>query len=212
MTILVERVREGARRSLNRSEQSVAHRADHIERVMWNAALIASTMEDVDNELLELAVLLHDVNQPVGHKQEHVRLSIHTAAKLLRQAGCTEERVKQVLQVIAEHSTEHIETVKPASKESRILFDADKLDGLGAAGIARVFALFGQMGQPPLEAIPWYRKKIAISLKHVQTESGRRLFESRRGYVEEFLRQMEEQAAGPGAIGQVGVQDSSTDT
>jgi uncharacterized protein len=145
MTSLVERVREAAYRSLNRSKQSIAHRVDHIERVMRNAALIASSMEDVDRELLELAVLLHDVDQPIGQKQEHVRLSILAAEKILQQAGCTQERASQVLRVIAEHSTEHVETVKPTSTEAKILFDADKLDGLGAVGLARVFAFYGQM-------------------------------------------------------------------
>jgi uncharacterized protein len=164
-----------------------------VERVMRNALSIALTMKDVDNELLELAVLLHDVNQPAGRKKEHVELSIRTAEKILLEEGCTRERVRQVLGVIAQHSTEHIETVKPTSTEARILFDADKLDGLGAAGIARVFALFGQMGRLPCEAIPWYREKISISLEHLQTEEGRRLFESRREYVEEFLRQVESQ-------------------
>jgi uncharacterized protein len=195
MSELVERVRERVYRNVNRSEQSVAHRADHIERVMHNAISIASTMKDVDRELLELAVLLHDVNQPAGRKHEHVELSLRTAEKILIEEGCTPDRTRQVLGVIAQHSTEHIETVKPTSKEARILFDADKLDGLGAVGIARVFALFGQMGRPPFEAILWYRQKIAISLEHVQTEEGRRLFESKRAYVEEFLQEMESQVS-----------------
>jgi uncharacterized protein len=195
LSTLVERVTESVYQSLNHSEQSVAHRADHIERVMLNARSIASTMKDVDHELLELAVLLHDVNQPVGRKQEHVGLSIRTAEKILLDEGCTEERARQILEVIAQHSTEHIETIKPTSNEARILFDADKLDGLGAIGIARVFAFFGQMGRPPFEAISWYRKKIALSLEHLQTDEGRKLFESRLGYVENFLLQMEAQAS-----------------
>lgn len=195
MSALVERVRETAYRTVNRPEQSIAHRSDHLERVMFTARSIASTMRDIDNELLELAVLLHDVNQPVGRKQEHVELSMRTAEQILLDEGCIGERAKQVLRIISQHSTEHIETMKPTSNEAKILFDADKIDGLGAAGVARVFALFGQMGRLPIEAIPWYRNKIAISLDHLQTEEGRRLFESRRAYVEEFLRQMKSQAS-----------------
>jgi uncharacterized protein len=180
-------------RTIDCSEQSIAHRSDHLERVMFLAKSIASTMEDIDNELLELAVLLHDVNQPVGRKQEHVELSMRTAKQILLDEDCSGEREMQVLRIISQHSTEHIEIVKPTSNEARILFDADKIDGLGAVGVARVFAMFGQMGRSPVEAIPWYRNKIAISLNHLQTEEGRRLFESRQDYVEEFLRQMESQ-------------------
>jgi|SRR6187402_79583 len=191
MSTLAERVREAAFQTVNRPEQSIAHRSDHLERVMFTAKFIASKMNDIDHELLELAVLLHDVNQPVGRKQEHVELSMRSAEKILLDEGCSGDRATQVLRIISEHSTEHIEVVKPTSNEARILFDADKIDGLGATGIARVFAMFGQMGRPPIKAIPWYRKKIDLSLNHLQTEAGRSLFEARREYVEEFLRQME---------------------
>jgi uncharacterized protein len=83
-------------------------------------------MENVDKELFEFAILFHDVNQPADRKQEHVELSIRTAEKILIAGGCTNQRVRQVLEVIAQHSTEHIETIKPSSNEARILFDADK--------------------------------------------------------------------------------------
>jgi uncharacterized protein len=165
---------------------------------MHNAIMIAATMNDVDRELLELAVLLHDVEQPAGRKRDHVQLSVRTAGLMLREAGCPIERATQVLEVIAQHSTEHVETVHPSSNEAKILFDADKLDGLGAVGIARVFSLFGQMGRIPFDAISWYREKISISLKHLQTEEGRRMFELRMRYVEEFLLQMEAEASESG--------------
>jgi uncharacterized protein len=96
--------------------------------------------------------------------------------------------------VIAEHSSEHVRTIQPSTREAKILFDADKLDGLSAIGIARVFSLFGQMGQAPFEAIEWYKRKIDVSLEHIQTEEGRRLCNARLPYVQQFLSQMETDA------------------
>jgi uncharacterized protein len=161
---------------------------------MRNALKIAATIARVDHELLELAVLLHDVDQPAGRKAEHVALSLRAAESILQQAGCSSDRANDVLAVIAEHSTEHVRTIKPSTNEARILFDADKLDGLAAVGIARVFSLFGQMGLPPFEAIQWYRKKIEIASEHIQTDEGRRLFLLRLPYVQQFLSEMESEA------------------
>jgi len=110
---------------------------------------------------------------------------------ILLEEGCSDERAKQVLEIIAQHSTEHVETVKPTSNEAKVLFDADKLDGMGVIGIARVFALFGQMGKSPIEAIAWYRNKISLAHHHLQTEEGRRLFEARLEYVVGFLLELE---------------------
>jgi uncharacterized protein len=191
MSELTEYVRSEVIRHLNNSAQSVAHRFDHLERVMRNARMIAATIEGVDCEILELAVLLHDVEQPSGKKSEHVELSLRAAETILQQAGCPSDRAKYVLNVIAEHSTEHVRTVQPSTNEAKILFDADKLDGLGAVGIARVFGLFGQMDKAPFEAIDWYKKKIHIALEYIQTDEGRRICQSRLAYVQDFLSQME---------------------
>ncbi len=194
MSELTNWVKAEVIRRLNRPEQSTAHRFDHIERVMRNAQLIAATMDEVDHEILELAVLLHDIDQPPGRKAEHVELSLRAAEGILRDAGCAEDRARRVLDVMAEHSTEHVDTVQPSTTEARILFDADKLDGVGAVGVARVFSFFGQMDLPPLDAIRWYRAKMQIALENIQTEEGRRLCGSRLEYVHGFLARMEAEA------------------
>ncbi len=191
MSDLLKCVRIAVEDRIGTCGQSVAHRFDHLERVMRNAKIISATMDGVDSELLDLAVLLHDVDQPVGKKSEHVSLSMKAAEKILRTWGCPAERAKLVLRIISEHSSEHVEDVKPTSVESKILFDADKLDGLGAVGISRVFALFGQMNRSTREAIEWYRKKMSIARDHLQTEEGKRLFRARLPYVQQFLEQLE---------------------
>jgi len=194
MSKLTDSVRSEVVRRVSNSGQSVAHRFDHIERVMQNALAIAATIEGVDYEILQLAVLLHDVEQPAGKKAEHVELSLRAAEEILKQAACPDEKASKVLRVIGEHSSEHVRTIQPSTDEAKILFDADKLDGLSAVGIARVFALFGQMDLPPLQAIEWYKQKIDIALQYIQTAEGRRLCNSRLPYVQQFLSQLESEA------------------
>jgi len=191
MSDLTERVKIAIEKRVSEPTQSIAHRADHLDRVMQSAQGIAATLDDVDHELLELAVLLHDVDQPVGRKGEHVALSMKAAKEILDQSGCSKDRAALVLQIISEHSSEHIETLKPTSIEAKILFDADKLDGLGAIGISRVFSLFGQVNGSIKDAIPWYRRKIDLSLTHLQTEEGRRLCQAKLPFVQQFLAQLE---------------------
>jgi uncharacterized protein len=195
MDDLLERVRAAIKDRIEESTQSVAHRFDHLARVMQNAQRIAATIDNVDREVLELAVLLHDVDQPVGKKRDHVALSVKAAEDILDRVGYSRETAAKVLQVISEHSSEHVEAKKPTSVEAKILFDADKVDGLGAIGITRVFSLFGQMNSSAREAIAWYRKKIDISFRHLQTEEGMRLCQARLPLVLQFLDQLESELA-----------------
>jgi uncharacterized protein len=95
------------------------------------------------------------------------------------------------LNVIREHSTEHIGTVQPSTIEARILFDADKLDGLGSFGILRVFALSRQIGRSLPDTIRWYRNKIAVAMPNMQTPEGKAMMSHRLPLVEAFLSDLE---------------------
>lgn len=171
--------------------QSVAHQFDHLKRVLKNAASIANSYPEVDLEILTLAVLLHDVDQPFDDKANHVAYSATAAEKILAELSYPPDRARRVLQAVREHSTETIASSRPSSIEARILFDADKLDGLGACGILRVFALARQMGRPIPAAIAWYRRKIQVALENLQTSEGRELARRRLPLVESFLLELE---------------------
>ena len=171
--------------------QSVAHRMDHIQRVRAHAEVIVGHFPGADCELLTLAVLLHDVMSPFDRKERHVRLSMNTARRILNGVRYPPARTECVLAIIAEHSTEEPREGPLSSVEAQILFDADKLDGVGANGIARAFALKGQQGFDPLIAAEWYRKKIVIALDHMQTGPGKAMMRDRLKFVEDFLNQMD---------------------
>jgi uncharacterized protein len=191
----IEQVESRLGDHIERDEQSVAHRMDHIQRVRANARAIARHYEGVDLELLDLGALLHDVRQPYDDKKNHVAYSADLARQILLGIGYDPARIDRVVGIIEEHSTEHVEQVAPSSIEAKILFDADKLDGLGASGILRVFALFRQMGKSVEEAIPWYRRKIDIARRHMQTPEGRSIAEERLALVKTFLATLESELA-----------------
>jgi uncharacterized protein len=185
--LLEQRVRD----LVETEQQSVAHRMDHLDRVARNAKAILAFYPEADAEILYLAVLLHDVDQPFNDKANHVARSVALAERLLTEIAYPPARIARVLDVIREHSTEHISTVRPSTIEARILFDADKLDGLGAFGILRVFALAQQVGRSLPDTIRWYRSKIAVATPNVQTPEGKAMMDHRLPLVEAFLSDLE---------------------
>jgi uncharacterized protein len=99
--------------------------------VARNARSILKFYPEADAEILYLAVLLHDVDQPFDDKENRVMRSATAAERLLTEIEYSRARVTRVLELIREHSTEHISSIRPSTIEARILFDADTLDGLG---------------------------------------------------------------------------------
>lgn len=190
---ICEEVEARVEKILDSEVQSAAHRIDHIRRVLHNALTIAAHHPQADIETLRLAILLHDIDQPFDQKHQHVQLSAKRARNILAECDCPAEQIERVVSIIEEHSTEHIDEVKPSTLEARIVFDADKVDGVSVSGIARVFCLFGQAGKTPLQAIDWYREKIDTALANMQTTVGRQLFVEKMPYVMQFLDQLEEE-------------------
>lgn len=196
----IEKIIEEVKKSLNeRPKQSISHRIDHFERVWKRAEFLATRiMEEqnivIDMEALKIACYTHDLNEPFeGKKGDHVAYSLADARTLLRQADCPENITHKVLRINSEHSSENIKA--PSSNEAKILYDADKLDGLGAIGIARVFALCGQQGLSISETVKWYRAKIKKALPHMQTGIGTKLAAQELKYVESFIEKIEKEIA-----------------
>ena len=184
-------VEERVRRLVETERQSDAHRMDHFNRVARNARSILSSYPEADAEILYLGVLLHDVDQPFNDKENHVTRSAAAAERILNEIEYPPARVTRVIELIREHSTEHINSIRPSSIEARILFDADKLDGLGPFGILRVFALARQVGRSLPDTIRWYRNKIAVAMPNMQTPEGRAMMERRLPLVQTFLSELD---------------------
>ena len=120
------------------------HGFSHVLRVLLLARHIGP-LEGADMEVLEAAALLHDVARPdeVGGVNCHAALGAERARQILAKhpAG----KVDQVAEAIRTHRFR--DHVAPSTLEGRILYDADKLDSIGAIGVARAYAYGGQHGQ-----------------------------------------------------------------
>ena len=123
-----------------------AHDLGHLRRV-WKQAQLIAMDEPCDLEVLLAATMFHDlVNLPKSHpdRASASRLSAEAACLFLRQDGFALEKLPAVAHAITAHSFSA--AVPPESPEARILQDADRLEALGAIGIARMFHVSGQMG------------------------------------------------------------------
>jgi len=114
----------------------------HINRVRNNAMLLAQA-ESANLAVVELASLLHDIADHKFHNGDLNEGPIQ-AKKLLLELNVDHETIEQVLKIIAEVSYKGAGVATPVSSiESAIVQDADRLDAIGAIGIARAFAYGG---------------------------------------------------------------------
>jgi len=127
-----------------------AHAMEHVIRVYNLCLHLAKCESSIDLDVLKTAALLHDIarlkefNDKSG-SIDHSALGAEMADKILRTLGYSEEKIAHVKHCIAAHRFRS--KVEPQTKEAKILFDADKLDVLGAIGVARSFMIAGQYDQ-----------------------------------------------------------------
>jgi uncharacterized protein len=127
-----------------------AHNLDHVFRVYNLCLLIAKHEEGVDLEVLIPAAMLHDIARVEESKDktgelDHAILGSEIAEDILRKLQYEEEKIQRIKHCIIAHRFRTGN--EPTTIEAKILFDSDKLDAIGAIGIARTFMLSGQFGQ-----------------------------------------------------------------
>jgi len=175
------------------------HGFDHILRVLALAEHIAR-LEGADLEIVRAAVLLHDIarGEDEANQGDHAALAAERARAILRDQP--PERVEAVCQAIATHRFRV--GPQPETLEARVLFDADKLDAIGAVGIARAFAYAGQHGQrlgteadlspDPQDAsehtpLDEFKQKLVHLRQRMTTATGRALAEERHAFMLAFF-------------------------
>jgi uncharacterized protein len=127
-----------------------AHNLDHVFRVYNLCLLIAQHEKDIDLEILIPSALLHDIarveeSQDKTGEIDHAVLGTVIAEDILRTLEYEEEKIEKIKHCIITHRFRTGN--EPNTMEAKILFDSDKLDVIGASGIARTFMLAGQFGQ-----------------------------------------------------------------
>jgi len=178
------------------------HDFDHVLRVYHLAERIGQA-EGADIAVLRTAALLHDVARPdqdAGRVPEHAAEGARRAREIL--AGQPPEFVEAVAHAIETHRFRVDRP--PQTLEAKILYDADKLDCIGAVGIARAFAYGAHQGQR-LWAAPdadehTAMKEFTVKLSRVKhtlfTEAARILAEERHAFMVEFFERMATEVAG----------------
>jgi uncharacterized protein len=180
----------------------------HIERVWNNAKLILQT-ESANALVVELGALLHDIADSKFHGGDET-IGPAKAAAFLRENECDEEVIAHVVNIINHISFKggnQAQTFKSA--ELDVVQDADRLDAIGAIGIARAFN-FGGFKNRPLHnpAIPpkldmdkeEYKQRLSPTLNHfweklfllkdrMNTTTGKRLAEERDAFMHQFVNQ-----------------------
>jgi len=163
-----------------------AHDLEHALRVREWGKLLAKE-EGIEATVIELAALLHDIGRSGAVEKTHAESSAGLAVNILNKTGYSENIVLRVRDSILAHSLEAGH--EPMTLEAKILYDADKLDFVGAIGLGRLFTMGGVLGWPLVgdnSCETFYLEKIRGYQKHLYTKSAIPYFEPMFRYTEEF--------------------------
>ena len=169
---------------------SGGHDAAHSLRVYRNALLIAEGEPGCDMELVALAALLHDADD---HKLFHTENNANVRSFLTAQKVAP-EKIERICEAINAVSFSRNRGKRPETLEGKIVQDADRLDALGAIGIARTFAYGGEHGRSLDESVAHFHEKLLLLKDELNTEAARKLAEPRHAFLERFLEEYEKES------------------
>lgn len=176
------------RKAVSATKQG-SHTLEHALRVRQLSLMIGRS-EGADLEVLEAAALLHDIGHPEEVKTgvSHAKTGADMAVTFLATTSFPKEKLSQVASTIRTHR--FTENLTPESLEGEILSDADKLDAMGALGLARTIAesLIQRRG---LEGMIQHITRKLLKLKdRIHTKTGKILAEPRHEFLVHFMRQL----------------------
>jgi uncharacterized protein len=163
------------------------HDFEHAQRVCSIAIRLARE-EHADEDIVTAAALLHDVGYSIDEK-EHESKSIEVARSLLEMTDFPKGKRERVLECIRQHRFSKGQ--EAMSLEAKILQDADRLDAIGAVGIARCFLWSGEHRRVLKEAIQHFNEKLLKLKDTMNTEGGKKMAEERHSFMVEFLEELE---------------------
>lgn len=189
-----------------------AHDFDHVRRVTRMAVHIAQA-EGADVDVVRAAALLHDV--PATHspgldeRAGHHLAAAEFARRYLAEAGMDPARIDGVVHAIQAHRFRD-QSIQPQTLEARCLYDADKLDSIGAIGVARAFAFAGlrnaRLWTEPVHAAPpddeqpegaaytpthEFVYKLRRLLTTLHTQTARQIGQERHDFMVAFFAQLD---------------------
>jgi uncharacterized protein len=181
-----------------------SHDRSHLLRVARNATEIAGAERGCDRAVLTAAVILHDcvaVEKNSLQRSQVSRLAATRARAILAGLGWKPARVEQAAHAIEAHSFSA--GIPPETLEARIVQDADRLDAIGAIGIARCFYVAGRMGSSLYDpadtsaanrelddgafALDHFGAKLFRVVGNFQTKTGQQLADARIRTMRDFV-------------------------
>nr|WP_106778822.1 HD domain-containing protein [Lysinibacillus timonensis] len=187
-----------------------SHDYQHIERVLQNAETILDSEPTADRDIVCAAVLLHDVSD------KKYTNSKETEKQLIDDLPISNDKKEHIREIIASVSFNGGNELPAKTIEAKIVRDADRLDAIGAIGVARTFAFGGAKGRKLYDdseevrlqmSEAEYRSKSTASVTHfyekllllkdlMTTEKGKQMAEQRHAFMLSFIQQLKNEREG----------------
>jgi uncharacterized protein len=209
--LIIKRSIEFAKHKMKHLRSS--HGWDHVQRVVKLSECIAKA-EGADSFIVKVAAILHDISREDENRSNgticHAERGSEISYKFLIELGLDRGRAEHISQCIREHRFRN--SAKPSTVESRVLFDADKLDSIGAIGIGRAFLFSGEVGarlynddidilstRAYTEEDTAYRE-YTVKLRYIKdrmlTSEGRRIAQERDDFMITFFERLQAESKG----------------
>jgi len=213
---IIKKVEEKVRKSLLSAPG--CHDWDHTRRVFYNAVKIAEEEMKhsiVDIFIIKTAALLHDIARPEELKREgkicHALLGSKIAPDILRECGVSDEKIiAKIAECIKRHRYRG-KNPPPETIEEKIIFDADKLDSIGAVGVGRAIHFSGRIGsrlhnteEEAINSVAYsendsaYREYL-VKLRHIPdkmlTDSGKKFATKRIEFMHLFFNTLNKETS-----------------
>jgi uncharacterized protein len=190
-----------------------AHDFDHVLRVLALAEKLARA-EGADVEIVYTAALLHDIARADEDTTggDHAQMAAERAQEILRVRGVAPAKIDAIAHAIESHRFRT--NAPPQTIEAQVLFDADKLDSIGAIGVARAYQVSGALNQrlwsevsPDALATRHQRNsnhsayaEFIVKLSKVRerlfTATARKIADERHAFMVEFFARLEKEIKG----------------
>lgn len=202
MGLTIEEIKAFARQCF--SNARVSHDWEHTLRV-YNLCVHIGRMEGADLEVMRISAYLHDVGRPEQDASKgtvcHAEQGAEMARALLKSYSGSQSIKDNIIHCVRSHRFRS--DSEPETLEAKVLFDADKLDSIGAIGIGRAFQFAGEVGAKfhnpsvtPEETSPYteedtgyreFKLKLSKIRDRIHTPEGRRIAGGRHAFMEMFF-------------------------
>lgn len=165
------------------------HDVNHTLRVYKNAMKIAASYPDTNKTIISLAALLHDVDD---YKLFNTKDNMN-ARKFLLEHKISDEMIEKICEVINSVSFSKNRGKRPNTLEGKIVQDADRLDAIGAIGIARTFAYGGKNKRSIESSLQHFDEKLLLLKDEMNTKEAKEIAKERHEYMVSFLERIKDE-------------------